>query len=274
VLKEITERGPLMPRDFDFQQRKEEWKGSWFGPSVTKQTLRALWHTGMIMTSGRKNGQHIYDLTERIVPKPFLDAPTIDGRSARRELVLERHRALGIVRPSAPPEIWSYTLLHPTKMDSLAELLAQGAIVPVEVEGMKAHATPEFLDLLDQPSIKPRVVFIGPLDQFMWDRKMIAHVFGFDYVWEVYVPEKKRRWGYYVLPVLFGDELIARVEFYCRNGGLEIRQWHFQQADVSAKFLSELERSLRNFMKYCSAESVRAEKHIDKRIRDLTLSFL
>ena len=60
----------MAPRDFEFQQHRPEWKGSWYGPSLTKQTLRALWHAGRIMTHSRRNGQHVYDLTERVVPPP------------------------------------------------------------------------------------------------------------------------------------------------------------------------------------------------------------
>lgn len=266
VLKEITNRGPLMPRDFEFQQRRDEWKGSWFGPSVTKQTLRALWHSGIIMTSGRKNGQHIYDLTERVVPQALFEQPPLSERDAQRELVLERHRAMGIVRPTAPPEVWSMEILSQIKKDAIAELVDLREIIPVDVEGVRAHVTPEFLALLDQPSLEPRVTFVAPLDQFMWDRKMIAHVFGFDYIWEIYVPEAKRRWGYYVLPVLYGDELVARVEFYCRDGVLELRKWHVESGIEKQGFMPALERALKEFMDYSSSTCIRVEKDIDPAI--------
>lgn len=272
ILREITDRGPLMPKDFEFQQRREEWKGSWFGPSVTKQTLRALWHSGMIMTAGRKNGQHIYDLTERVVPARFLDVPPLDDRDAKRELALERHRAMGIVRPVAPPEVWSNSILFYDKRELIAELAQRGEIVPVEVEGVKAHTTPSFLPLLDEPSLEPRVVFVAPLDPFIWDRKMIRHIFGFDYVWEIYVPEAKRRWGYYVLPVLFGDSLVARAEFWSRDGLLELRQWHFEQTDPDPAFWSALEPAIQEFMSYCSATSTVVKDHVDTRVRDLLKS--
>ncbi|MBX7132109.1 MAG: winged helix DNA-binding domain-containing protein [Fimbriimonadaceae bacterium] len=272
VLNEITNRGPLMPRDFEFQQRRDEWKGSWFGPSVTKQTLRALWHSGIIMTSGRKNGQHIYDLTERVVPKSLFDQPSLSEKDAQRELVLERHRAMGIVRPAAPPEVWSMEILAHIKKDAIAELVDLREIIPVDVEGVKAHVTPEFLALLDQPSLEPRVTFVAPLDQFMWDRKMIAHVFGFDYIWEIYVPEAKRRWGYYVLPVLYGDELVARVEFYCRDGVLELRRWHSEPTELGVGFMPALEDALRRFMHYSSAKRIRADKGSDAKVRALIKS--
>ncbi len=151
----------------------------------------------------------------------------------------------------------------------LQEYKARSEIVPVEVEGMKAHATPSFLSLLDQPSLEPRVVFVAPLDQLMWDRRMIAHVFGFDYVWEIYVPEVKRRWGYYVLPVLFGDSLVARAEFNCRNGVLELREWHFEQGDPGSAFWPALERSVKEFMQYCSATGITVKDHIDPKVGHL-----
>jgi uncharacterized protein YcaQ len=269
ILGEITRRGPMMPRDFEFQLRREEWKDSWHGPSVTKQTLRALWHSGLVMTAGRKNGQHLYDLTERIVPKRLLNEPLLPDEVARIELALERHRAMGFVRPVSPPEIWSYQVMNSEKRQCVAELLGAQKVLPIEVEGVKANATPEFLALLDKPSIESRVVFIAPLDPLLWDRKMTAHVFGFDYIWEIYTPLAKRKWGYYVLPVLFGDELVARVEFWCREGVLEVREWHFEARELGSGFWSALEEAVRRFMRYCSASEIRVRQHIEPKVKEL-----
>lgn len=271
ILKELEERGPLMPKECKFQERKQEWKGSWHGPNLSKQVLRALWHTGRVMTAGRRHGHHVYDLAERVVPPHLYNQPTLPDVDAMRELVLERHRAIGLLRPTASYEVWSY-MYSPERALHLKKLIGEGKIVPVEIEGMKTHATPDFLSHLDETSLDPRVVFVAPLDQFMWDRKLIEHVFGFDYVWEIYVPESKRRWGYYVLPVLYGDALVARVEFWCRDGVLELRQWHFEQGDMDSAFFNELEAALRSFMEYCSARTLRAQKHIDRKIRELIKS--
>ena len=272
ILKEITDRGPLMPRELEFQQRREEWKGSWFGTSVTKQTLRALWHSGLIMTAGRKNGQHIYDLTERVVPSHLLSHDPYEDKDAIRELVLERHRAVGLLRPAAPPEVWSMEVLAYGKRTAIEELIEKGDILPVEVEGVKAHLTPEFLSVLDQPALEPRVIFIAPLDPFIWDRKMIAHIFDFNYIWEIYTPLAKRKWGYYVLPVLFGDQLVARAEFWCRGGTLEVREWHFEQIDLGPTFWAALEESIILLMKYGSATQITVRDHIDSKVRSLFLS--
>jgi uncharacterized protein len=269
ILKEIADRGPMQPKDFEFQQRREEWKGTWFGPSVTKQTLRALWHSGLIMTSGRKSGQHLYDLTERVVPKKLLKKPQLPHDEAVREITLERHRQVGIIRPNASAEMWSYSVMYYDRQTCLPELVRRKEIIPVEIEGIKAHATPEFLALLDQPALKPRVIFVGPLDQIMWDRKMIAHLFGFDYVWEIYKPEKQRKWGYYVLPVLFGDKFVARAEFWCRDGVLELREWHYENGDPGPTFWPALEKALKDFMKYSSSSKTKVKRGIDAKVRDL-----
>lgn len=224
------------------------------------------------MTSGRKNGQHIYDLTERVVPKDLLNQPRLEDKDAQRELVLDRHRAMGIIRPVAPPEVWSMEILSYIKKEAIAELVDRREITPVDVEGVKAYATPEFLALLDQPSLEPRVTFVAPLDQFMWDRKMIAHVFGFDYIWEIYVPEVKRRWGYYVLPVLYGDELVARVEFYCRDGILELRRWHSEAGALPPNVADALTEALQQFMHYSSAKRISVDKTVEPKLRLLAKS--
>lgn len=269
ILKEIEARGPLLPKECEFQAQRPEWKGSWHGTSVTKQTLRALWHAGLVMTAGRRKGQHLYDLTERVVPPHLFAQPKLNETDSLCGLVLERHRAVGFVRPNAPYEVWSFSASTAQRKAAIGTLVETGELVAVDLEGVLTHATPGFLSLLDSPSIEPRVTFIAPLDQFMWDRKTIAHLFGFDYVWEIYTPEAKRRWGYYVLPVLYGDDLVARAEFWCRGGILELRRWHTETRELTPGFFAELAPALRRLMAYCSATEVRAEAGIDPVIRDL-----
>lgn len=268
ILNEIRNNGPMMPRGSSVKDRKEVWEGSWHGPNLSKQTLRALWSTGQVMTVGRKHGHHIYDLTERVLPAHLLSQPLLSDTESERELVLERHRAVGFIRPTASYEVWSY-MYAPERKAALASLVDRGDLVPVSIEGTNAHATPQFLTHLDEPPIEPRVVFVAPLDQLMWDRVLIGQLFSFDYIWEIYTPEKKRKWGYYVLPVLYGDALVARVEFYCRAGVLELKSWLFEPGDLPAGFYVELERTLREFMGYCSAKKIKVERGVDSRIKDL-----
>jgi hypothetical protein len=267
VLSELQSRGPLMPRDFDFQARREDWKGSWFGPSVTKQVLKALWHSGKIVTRDRKNGQHVYDLAERVIPAKHLNHPPIDPAEARIQLGLERHRAMGMLRPTSSPEIWSYQVIHPQKRAVVAALLERDEVVPAKVEGMAVNLTPEFLDSLESAEPESRVTFVAPLDPFMWDRKMIAHLFGFDYIWEIYTPEAKRKWGYYVLPILFRDQLVARIEFRAQGDCLEVREFHFETPNLPEQFWPAFERALHDFMTYSSTSTLRAAENIPAEVR-------
>jgi uncharacterized protein YcaQ len=268
ILKDIEGRGPLLPKECGFQAKRSEWKGTWFSPNVTKRVLRALWHTGEVMTAGRLKGQHVYDLTERVVPGPVYASPFPEEDEAVRELLRERHRAVGLLRPSASAEVWSYKL-YAGRNAVIGELADRGKLARVDIEGALAHASPHFLPHLDTPPLEPRVVFVAPLDQFVWDRKMIAHLFGFDYKWEIYVPEAKRRWGYYVLPVLFGDRLVARAEFWCRGGVLEIRRWHFEPGDPGQGFFDALGVALRDFAHYGSALRIESDPSVDSKVRDV-----
>lgn len=272
ILKNLEDRGPLMPKDCDFQERRAEWKSHWYSPNVTKRLFRALWHTGTVMTAGRKSGQHLYDLTERIVPARLYAQPAPEDLEARRRLMLERHRSVGLIRPSASAEMWSYQILYYVRRDLIKQLLETDEILPVDVDGIGANVTREFLALLDLPPMEPRVVFVAPLDQIMWDRKLLQLLFDFEYAWEIYVPEAKRKWGYYVLPVLFGDRFVAKAEFWCRNRVLEIRNWHWEPGEVPAGFWPEFERALRAFMDYCSATGVQAGPGIDEKVRKIAAS--
>jgi uncharacterized protein YcaQ len=107
----------------------------------------------------------------------------------------------------------------PDRARITAALVEEGALIPVAVEGFREvrHVLAQEMPLLEateagQATASPSVSFLAPLDPLMWDRRLVKGLFGFDYIWEVYVPAPKRRHGYYVLPLLFGDRLVGRIE--------------------------------------------------------------
>jgi uncharacterized protein YcaQ len=155
-------------------------------------------------------------------------------REQARHRLLSRYRANGLLGAGGQAELWIGTgpTAHdpdrpdlPTRTELRAELLAEGALTAVGVEGLRG---PRLIVASDLPWLGraidevgaggppggavPAVSFLAPLDPFCWDRDLLRGLFGFDYVWEVYVPQAKRRWGYYVLPILFGDRLVGRIE--------------------------------------------------------------
>ena len=167
-------------------------------------------------------------LLERVVP----------FRDRFRHKLLSRYRAHGLLGTSGSAELWSGTMPYrgigledglslksAGRRELHAELLAGGALVPVAIEGVRGprYLPSEELSLLDQAEREvaagtmpggaaPGVAFLAALDPLVWDRDFLRSLYGFDYIWEVYVPAAKRRWGYYVLPILFGDRLVGRIE--------------------------------------------------------------
>jgi uncharacterized protein YcaQ len=148
-------------------------------------------------------------------------------------MLLSRYRAHGLLGAGGQAELWygvrpaRLKASDPPEVVSRAELLddlaAMAALVPVQVDGVRGlrYVLADEIPILrrsigqvdrGEPLERPSVAFLAPLDPLAWDRDLMRSLFDFDYVWEVYVPEHKRRWGYYVLPVLWGDRLVGRIE--------------------------------------------------------------
>ncbi|HLH61878.1 MAG TPA: crosslink repair DNA glycosylase YcaQ family protein [Ktedonobacteraceae bacterium] len=128
------------------------------------------------------------------------------------------------------------------------------------------------LELLDAPLPQPRVVFLGPLDSLLWDRKTVRQIFDFDYVWEVYKPEHLRKWGYYVLPVFYGDRFIARVDSRLEKGIWTIARWWWEPGvQLNAGLLDELRIAIEHFLQYLRAGGISLEEGIDGVVRETVL---
>jgi hypothetical protein len=162
---------------------------------------------------------------ERLLPAPILEERRpVHEQQAHR--LLSRYRGNGLLGASGNQELWVGGIGYAADRATIrAELMAAGRLAPVQVEGLRGErfiVAEDFL-YLEQAERELRngtspagaeaaVTFIAPLDPLCWDRDLLRRLFAFDYVWEVYVPAAKRRWGYYVLPVLYGDRLVGRIE--------------------------------------------------------------
>jgi uncharacterized protein YcaQ len=181
--------------------------------------MEALFVAGRIGIARREGNRRYYDLIERLVPRDLMrrEESEEDGMTHR---LLSRYRATGLTAPMGNQmEVMYSAGSTADRVRRTERLVEEGSLLAVELEGhRRAHyviaAERSILETTADPASMPPpgVTFLAPLDPLVWDRKMLRSLWGFDYLWEVYVPEAKRRWGYYVLPILFGDRFVGRFE--------------------------------------------------------------
>ncbi len=277
ILAAIDERGPLSSLEFEDRERLPD-NNSWSGLTRTKRILRAMWACGILLTHHRKGGRHYYDRPERVIPPQHYDGPPhVDKDAYYRWIIARRHQATGLLRPNAEAAIWSACGDSAVRKRAIAQLVEEGTLTPVQV-GEKAwtyHMLTSLLPLLDAALQQPRAIFLGPLDSLLWDRKALAQLFDFDYTWEVYKPAEQRRWGYYVLPVFYGDRFIARLDSRLEQGIWTIANWWWEpDITPNAELIDALRLAIARFMHYLGASDVRMSKGMDRAVREATAGTL
>ena len=213
VLERIRAEGPLSSADFE---REAGATKNWFGmpENAVRSVLEAYTVTGAIGLARRDGNRRYYDLLERLLPSEVL-AQKVPEREQLLHKLLSRHRAHGLLGAGGAGGTFDRIAAPQRRNELRQELVELGALVPVEVEGVrgKRFVLAEELTLLQAPpEPAPSVAFIPPFDSLLWDTALLASLFDFDYVWEGFFPPAKRRWGYYVLPISFGDRLVGRIE--------------------------------------------------------------
>lgn len=237
VLAEVTERGPSTSAALEDRGRVEplDWSG-WKGTaSRTALALEALWTTCALVVSTRDTrGRRVYDLPGRALGA-WAVAPA--PASPMAELVVDRVRVAGLLARSGGP--W-WSMLDEARGDGTVDrLVEEGRLRAVRVAGRPYLALPEEPTAVRAP---PRV--LGPLDPLLWDRALVREAFGFDYVWEVYKPAPKRRWGYYVCPVIAGERFVGRVEARREGGTLVVEAgWDVHDRRATTAAVARLARA-------------------------------
>ena len=277
VLERIRVEGAMS--SLDFERTKGE-TTDWFGlpTNTVRAVLEAYALTGVLGLSRRDGSRRYYDLLERLLPAEIL-AREVPILEQFRHRLLSRFRAHGLLGVAGVGDIFGG--IGPAKPDPRVpgypgrtalreELVADGAIVPVDVEGVrgKRFVLAEEIGLLeDPPEPSPSVAFLPPFDALVWDRPLLGSLFDFDYVWELFIPPEKRRWGWYVLPMLFRDRFVGRIEPRIdREGGrVEVLDLWWEEGFAPRRvvgFVDAMKDALRAYLRFAGASRLKWAPHL------------
>jgi uncharacterized protein len=224
----VAEQGPIRARDTG-ATRPPPRPGHMWNWHEGKVALEYLFFTGQVAAASRVNFERLYDTSDRVVPAEISDRPTPSVADAQRQLVRVAAQALGV---ATEPDLGDYFRLPRSgSRERVAELVATGELITVDVEGWTA---PAYLwpAARDPRKLHARAL-LSPFDSLIWSRERTERLFGFRYRLEIYTPAAKRVHGYYVLPFLLGDTLIARVDLKSdRQRGALLVQGAFAEADI------------------------------------------
>jgi uncharacterized protein YcaQ len=281
VLERIRAEGPLSALDFE---RERGTTTDWFGmpTNTVRAVLEAYAITGVLGLARRDGNRRYYDLLERLLPDDLLRRRRPLKEQLRHKL-LSRYRAHGLLGvgggdvfgglgAAKPDPRWPE---HPGRNALREELVEQGELAPVEIEGVrgKRFVLRDEVELLKTPpDPPPSVAFLSPFDPLVWDRGFLGSLFDFDYVWELFLPPAKRRWGWYVLPISFRGRLVGRIEPRIDRADARVQVldvwWEEGFAPRSADgFVDAMRAALRAYLRFAGADRLEWPPHLDKEKR-------
>jgi hypothetical protein len=282
VLERIRIEGALSSLDFE---RERGPTTDWFGmpTNAVRAVLEAYTATGVLGLARRDGNRRYYDLIERLLPADVIthDLPL---REQLRYKLLSRYRAHGLLGfggggdtfgglgAAKPDPRWPES---PGRSALRTELIELGELIPVEVEGLRGKrlVIREDAGLLEAPpEPPPSVAFLPPFDALLWDRPFLGSLFDFDYVWELFFPPEKRRWGWYVLPIVFRDRFVGRIEPRIDRDDARVQVlgvwWENGFAPRGAEgFVDAMRDALRAYLRFAAAGRLEWSPHLGREKR-------
>lgn len=250
LLKHIEINGPVCSSDLEEHKTIDIF---WEPARWSKAALDSLWKIGKLVITYRKNGRKYYDLPQRVYGGKFVWKSPLSERELQDEAVIRRIKSVGVLSISGVGDAWLGLGTGKEIAVVLAKLIIEGKLIEVEVPEVGGRYVINASDLralksLEGVSLSKKMSFLPPLDNLLWDRKMLKDIFGFDYKWEAYTPSSSRQFGHYVLPILYGLEFIGRIEL--KYNSLERRVYvKGFWLEPNCKWDKEKNEALREYLK-------------------------
>lgn len=252
IINEIKNNGPKYSSEINLGEKKEL---KWGHLKPSSATLDYLFHTGELGIRTKRNTQKQYDLMENLIGDlANMTNPLKTSQDFLEWYLLRRVSSLGMTSFKSGV-MWSGYLIEvkEERMKCVETLYQSGILTKVIVDGISDPLYVKTDSLTTPNEIKKSVTFIAPLDNLIWDRQLVKDLFGFDYTWEVYTPLSKRKYGYYVLPILYGNRFVGRIEFeqHRNSDPLAIKNvWYEQDFKKTKAFETAFAKALDQFRAY------------------------
>jgi uncharacterized protein YcaQ len=252
VLDVVRQHGPVTAGELaaDEKRSKDNWGWNW---SDAKTVLEYLFYAGAVATADRRNFERVYDVTDRVLPKSVLDVPTPDEHEAHRQLLLLAARSHGVATIGDLADY--FRLRGPQARPRVNELVEDGSLEQVTVDGWRQPAY--VIPGTPVPRKVSARALLVPFDPLIWERDRTERLFGFRYRIEIYVPPARRTHGYYVLPFLLGDQLVARVDLKNdRQAGRLLVQSAWSEPNAPVETAAALTAELEQLADWLSLDGV------------------
>jgi uncharacterized protein len=267
IQREIAERGPLSFTDLADPARREkvqtkyaESSIAWYRWSDGKSALEGLFDSGRLAVADRRGFQRRYDLVERVIPADVLAAPALPEDEGQRKLALAAVRSLGV---AAVRDVADYFRLPVAAARArLRELSDAGMVQQALVQDWPGDV---YLDPNAWAAPSCARALLSPFDSLIWERDRTQRLFGFRHLFELYVTASKRRYGYFVLPFLLGDKIVARVDLKAQRetGTLAVLGAYIEPGSSAPSISGELAAELRRVADWLSLDTVEISQRGD-----------
>ena len=278
----IREHGPVSSDTLPiegtiFWHSSMHWSGNWDKESqAARSVLEQLYTDGVLLIHHKTGSRKYYDLAEKYLESGLLEAgnPCQDEAAFLCWRIKRRIGAAGLLWNRRSDAFIGIEMSNEQRTEAFDNLEKEGMILPVQVEGIRSllYMLSEDMPIMEtvlrgEADLKPRLEFLAPLDPMLWDRRLIEALWNYHYSWEIYTPAAKRKYGYYVLPMVYGEELIGRIEAAAdrKTSTLNVKNVWFEPGVRQTKRLNNaLDKSIQRLAGFNDCEQVSRELKLNE----------